>query len=178
MKLIVGIGNPGSRYERTRHNLGFRVVQALARDCGIRFKKESFLWRGEGMLGGQEFLLVLPQTFVNRSGAAVQAVLSEHHLSLKDLLVVCDDLALPLGTLRFRASGSPGGHKGLESIVTLLASQAFARLRLGIGLVPEGIAWEEFVLGNFTRQEALEVEAMISESVQAVRLWVEKGVQG
>lgn len=174
MKLIVGLGNPGARYEKTRHNLGFRVVRALASESGIRFKKGDLFWRGEGSVEGEAVLLVLPQAYMNRSGLAVRQVLSETRAPLKDLLVVSDDLALPLGALRMRAAGSSGGHQGLESIIALVGSQSFPRLRLGIGPVPAGIVWEDFVLGKFTRQEESVMARVVPEAVGAVRLWIQQ----
>ena len=134
MKLVVGLGNPGRQYVGTRHNLGFMVIDELARRLGAdrsrtRFRAEI----AEGFLGGEKLVLVKPRTFMNLSGHAVREALNWYHADLEDTLIIVDDLALPYGTLRLRPSGSAGGHNGLQSVIEQIGSNAVPRLRVGIG---------------------------------------------
>ncbi len=176
MKLVVGLGNPGSRYAETRHNLGFAVVDALARRWGFDMSREKFhAWIGDGTAGGQRVMLLKPTTFMNLSGQAVQAAVAFHKVPLEDLLVVSDDLDLPTGQLRVRASGSSGGHRGLESIIRLLGSEAFARVRIGIGRASRD-AVVAHVLSGFAEDEAAAAEATIRRAADAVECWVAEGV--
>ena len=151
MKLVVGLGNPGRRYEATRHNIGYAVVAELARTFGAAAFKQRF--HGEVVevdLHGQKTLLLSPTTFMNRSGISVQEAKSFYKLADEDLLVVCDDLNLSVGKLRFRSRGSSGGQKGLEDIIQHLATEEFSRLRIGVGTAPEGWDWADYVLSKFT----------------------------
>ena len=134
MYLIVGLGNPGPEYENTRHNLGFRVINELASRLGLkslRSKHQSFI--GEGALAGHKVLLAQPQTFMNNSGAAVQGLLSWYKIEPAKLIVVYDDVDLPVGQIRLREQGSAGGHHGIESVIAHLGTTGFARVRVGIG---------------------------------------------
>ena len=177
MKLIVGLGNPGATYARTRHNLGFRTVTQLAQEHQIslrrslRFKTKV----GRGRIEGEEITLLLPETFMNRSGEAVGRWLSAKKTPLDDMLVVLDDLQLPLGQLRLRAFGSEGGHQGLASIIEAVGSESFPRLRLGIGAPKDQAAWEQYVLQPFRRDEEPLVEAMVEKAANCCRLWLAKG---
>ena len=177
MKLVVGLGNPGRRYEQTRHNVGFAVLGELAKRFGrggvrSRFQGETV----EADLGGQQALLLCPQTFMNRSGISVQEARSFYKIPLEDLLIVCDDLNLPLGKLRFRPGGSAGGQKGLEDIIRRLGAEEFPRLRLGIGNAPQGWDWAAFVLSKFTQEETPAVEEAVRLAVDAVADWARHGV--
>jgi len=177
MKLVVGIGNPGKRYQGTRHNLGMCVVDRLARDHGIPTRRRRFdALVGEGSIGSARILLVKPQTYVNLSGNAVAPLLRWYRCSTDDLMVVCDDLNLEVGRLRLRRLGSSGGHNGLESISECLATEAFARLRIGIG---RGDAAEptDHVLGRFAPGEEALVEEATARAADAVRVWVELGIE-
>jgi PTH1 family peptidyl-tRNA hydrolase len=177
MKIVVGIGNPGKRYDATRHNLGFRVVDRLAAENGVDLTRRRFdALVGDGAIGAQRVLLVKPQTYVNLSGSAVAPLLRWHRGSLDDLLVVCDDLNLPLGTMRLRRGGGSGGHNGLKSIADCLGSEAFARLRLGISR-PEGPDAVGHVLGRFAPDEAKHAAAAVALAIQAVRLWLDQGIE-
>lgn len=177
MKIIVGLGNPGLRYRKTRHNLGFRVVAALAAHRGIRFRRGRHQsTQAEGEIGKERLLLVRPQTFMNRSGACVAQIVRHHQCSLSDLLVVCDDVNLDLGKLRLRRSGSAGGHKGLKSIINRLHSDGFPRLRLGVDRPPEGEDIMAYVLGGFRRQERALVEEVVERSVMALETWIYHGI--
>jgi len=176
MKIVVGIGNPGKRYERTRHNLGFMVVDRLAADHGAELSRRRFDARvGEGRIEGHQVLLVKPQTYVNLSGSSVAPLLRWHRCSPDDLLVVCDDLNLELGRLRLRHRGSSGGHNGLGSLIECLGSEDFARLRVGIGRGAEGDAVSH-VLGAIGPREEDAVAAAVAAAADAVRLWLRRGV--
>ena len=179
MKLIVGLGNPGATYARTRHNLGFRVVSRLAEECqvslrrSLRFKAKV----GRGKVEGEEGAFFLPETFMNRSGEAVKRWLSAEKISLDEMLVVLDDLHLPIGQLRLRAFGSEGGHQGLKSVMETVGSGHFPRLRLGIGTPKDVEAWEKYVLEPFRRDEEPLVAAMVEKAVECCCLWVAKGTE-
>ena len=135
MKLVTGLGNPGRRYRETRHNLGFRVVDAISEKFGIACRKKRKLSAriGRGAVDGTQVLLAKPETFVNASGLAVRKIMDYFEIAMSDLLVITDDVDLPPGTIRIRARGGAGGHKGLISIIETLGGNQFARIRLGIG---------------------------------------------
>jgi peptidyl-tRNA hydrolase, PTH1 family len=178
MRVILGIGNPGTQYERTRHNAGFLVLDALAQRHGLRGwnKRWNSLvcdWHVPAALGGDRALLVKPQTFVNLSGESAQAVLAFHKLQPADLLVVVDDINLPLGTLRLRPDGSAGGHNGLKDIEARLG-KAYPRLRLGIGRPAHDQV--DHVLGTFTTEEQADLAAMIGKAVDCIEGWMKEGV--
>ncbi|NLE38659.1 MAG: aminoacyl-tRNA hydrolase [Pirellulaceae bacterium] len=178
MKLIVGLGNPERRYQGTRHNVGFMVLAELARQCGAGRPKTKF--HGEvvdAVVGGQKALLLSPLTYMNRSGISVHEARDFHKLPLEELLIVCDDLNLPLAKLRFRASGSAGGQKGLADIIRRLGSQEFARLRIGIGAPPDGWDAADYVLSRFTTAEEKEIETAVATAVEAVGRWAADGVE-
>lgn len=180
MKVVVGLGNPGRRYEQTRHNLGFMVVEEVARRFGAsstgaaREQFESLVT--DATVGGERVLLVRPQTFMNLSGSAVQPLMAFYKIPPADLLVICDDLNLPTGRLRFRADGSGGGHHGLEDIERRLGTRSYARLRIGLGL-PAGFDVSAFVLGRFSPGETAVLEPAIRTAADGVEVWVGQGVQ-
>ncbi len=176
-RLVVGLGNPGSRYERTRHNVGFRVVDRIAREEGLIFRTAREL---EGFGGPPDFdfalvpekdaLLVKPTTFMNLSGAAVAPLAGWLALDPKQILVVYDDLDLPLGRLRIRPHGGPGTHNGMKSIVDQLATEAFPRLRVGIG--PAGTDAARHVLEDFAAEERDRIETAVAEAAEAISFWL------
>ena len=166
MRLVLGIGNPGARYARTRHNVGFRVLDALAAARGWAFRKVSSL-RMEAT-GGDGGRLVKPLTYVNRSGAALEEALATGETSLEGLLVVVDDVNLPVGRLRLRPSGSHGGHNGLKDLERCLGGNGFARLRIGVGAAPGGGGeLREHVLGEFDAGEEAAVDAVVAVVARA-----------
>lgn len=176
MKLVVGIGNPGKDYVGTRHNVGFEVVDTLARSAGSEVRKKKFLaLTGEIQVGHERALLLEPQTYVNNSGLAVRQAVDWLHLSAEDLLVVCDDVHLPLGRLRVRPEGSSGGHKGLQSVIDMLGTERFARLRVGIGSGGEADRVDH-VLGRFTAGEREAMEPAIESAARAVSAWIAEGI--
>ena len=177
MRLIVGLGNPGDRYRRTRHNVGFLVVDELAARTGARSGREDAeAWVMESELGGEPCLLAKPLTFMNRSGAAVAALMEGHRVSPADLVVVVDDVALDLGTLRVRERGTHGGHNGLRSILDVLATDEWARVRVGIrkGELPEDLA--DYVLAEFPAEDVLVVQESVGLAADAVSTVVAQGV--
>lgn len=178
MKLVVGLGNPGRRYQGTRHNIGFEVLANLARRFGSGGARSSFQAEvADAVLAGQRVLLLEPQTFMNRSGSSVVQARDFYKLAHDDLLVVCDDFNLPRGKLRFRARGSSGGQKGLEDIIRCLGSEEFPRLRIGIGTPPEGWDPADFVLGKFGKDERPEMDAAVATAADAVVDWVRQGLE-
>ena len=192
MKLIVGLGNPGKQYEKTRHNAGFRVLDLLAEQIGAEFSREKFKGRyGEGALsakwsgpaeGDGRLLLVKPQAYMNLSGETVQGFSGFYKIALEDLLVIVDDAALPLGILRLRRSGSAGGHNGLKDIAVRLGSQDYARLRLGVGgreagaeRAPDDLAGH--VLGKFGAAEEKLFVAAMQRAAEACLTWAGGGIE-
>ena len=177
MKLVVGLGNPGRKYEGTRHNVGFRVARELARRYGQAKPKVAF--QGEIVETGleeQKTLLLCPHTLMNLSGASVLAARDFYKIAHEDLLVVSDDFNLHLGKLRFRASGSSGGQKGLEDIIHRLGTDAIPRLRIGIGSPPDGRDRADFVLGRFTKDELGTIDEAIWRAADAVVVWAREGL--
>jgi len=176
MKLVVGLGNPGSKYEGTRHNIGFQVVDRLAEGgAGATFARKFEGLLAETEIDFQRVLLLKPQTFMNLSGRSVGQALRFYKLDLADLLVVCDDLNLPLGKLRIRGGGSDGGQKGLRDITPAVGSDAYARLRIGIGERGEADA-SDFVLSRFRSSERPLIDDALILASQAVAVWVAQGL--
>jgi peptidyl-tRNA hydrolase, PTH1 family len=178
MKLVVGLGNPGRRYDGTRHNIGYAVLAGLARKFGAGPPKARFQGAVvEADLSGQKTVLLSPTTFMNLSGISVQEAKAFYKLASEDLLVLCDDLNLPVGKLRFRPRGSSGGQKGLEDIIRRLGTEEFARLRIGVGSAPEGWDWADYVLSRFTPEELPVVEHAVATAAEAVAVWAREGVE-
>ena len=177
MKAILGLGNPGLRYRLSRHNLGFLVVETLARANRIKIKQRAFnCLLGKGTIENQEVLLGLPSTFMNLSGEAACAIARHERLDPKALLIVCDDVNLPLGKMRIRPKGSDGGHKGLRSIIEALGSEDFARLRIGVERPGQG-ALSAHVLGRFNKKENKIINETIEKAVRAIEVWLKAGIQ-
>lgn len=176
MKLIVGLGNPGTQYEGTRHNVGFDVVGLLAKRWNISLATEKFhAWFGKGEIAAEEVVLLKPTTWMNRSGHAVAAAGRFYKLELTELLVVVDDLALPIGRLRVRPGGSAGGHNGLQDIIDRVGSDTWCRLRIGIGArVGHPV---RYVLSRFDADENEVMEPARRRGADAVECWVQFGAQ-
>ncbi|MSQ95346.1 MAG: aminoacyl-tRNA hydrolase [Gemmataceae bacterium] len=178
MKLVVGLGNPGKKYDGTRHNVGFAVVDVLALSPIVdsfqsRFDADLAEWHH----AGEKILLMKPQTFMNLSGRAVREVVDFYQLELTDLLVVCDDMALPLGKLRFRARGTHGGHNGLRDIQQHLGTTEYSRLRLGVDVPDEQKDTVDHVLGKFKPSEKPAIKDAITLAAQGVATWIGQGIQ-
>ena len=174
MKLVVGLGNPGARYDGTRHNIGFAVVDELARRWQIDLKREKFhAWFGDGSACDERVALLKPTTFMNRSGQAVLAAGRFYRAEKEDLLVILDDIALPLGRIRIREEGSAGSHNGLQDVIDRVGFSDFARLRIGVDEPigdPSG-----YVLGRFRDEERSAAAEMISRSADATECWLRHG---
>ena len=181
LKILVGLGNPGLRYEFTRHNIGFRIVDSLARDIGIEFKKVKSYYSllSRGTINNHKVMLIKPQTFMNLSGRAVSKVVSYYKIPLRDLLIVYDDLNLELGQIRIRKKGSTGGHKGIESIMQYLNSEDIPRLRIGIGNPSVNFNFDcvSYVLSNFNNDEEDKIEEVIQLSTEAIKTIIEDGFE-
>ena len=175
MKLVFGLGNPGTRYEGTRHNLGFMVIDELAARHGIDMKQERFhAWFGTGEIAGHSVGLAKPTTFVNRSGQAVAAACRFYKVELEKILVIVDDMALDRGRLRFRPGGRDGGHNGLVNISQHLGTTAYPRLRIGIGSGAHGAT--PHVLGRIEEPEVAAYDAAIRRAADGVSCWMEHGM--
>ena len=171
IRLVVGLGNPGAEYNRTRHNIGFEVVDSLASEWGITWQL-SKSWSAVWGKGGN-IILVKPATYMNRSGEAVLAVAHFYKIQPAEILIVLDDLALELGRLRLRMEGGPGGHNGLESIIVSFGTESIPRLRIGIGAAPsEGAV--DYVLGRFFEEEQPVVKKTIARAADAVKCAIDK----
>lgn len=178
MKLVLGLGNPGTKYARTRHNVGFLVVDRMASqsDVPIRRKKYRSVL-GEWHAGGEIVLLAKPQTFMNRSGDAVREMFRYLKVSVRDLVVIHDDLDLPFGRIRIRPRGGAGGHRGVSSILEALGDENFFRVRIGIGRPPPGVDPTDYVLQNFSAEEAGELGSLVARAADAVRCLLEEDPQ-
>jgi PTH1 family peptidyl-tRNA hydrolase len=184
MKLIVGLGNPGSEYVGTRHNVGFEVIDQFAARLGWmpdgkfdRLAKSSFDGLVfDGMLGSEKVLLLKPMTFMNVSGRSVQSAMAFYRLEATEIMVVLDDLALPAGALRMRAGGSSGGHNGLKDIERALATDQYPRLRIGIDPTPPRIAGKDYVLGRFSPEQRKLIDPTLGRACGAIATWIDKGI--
>jgi PTH1 family peptidyl-tRNA hydrolase len=176
--LIVGLGNPGSEYASHRHNVGFQVVQALASAHSLTFarRRRAKARVAEGRIGLRQVLLAKPQTFMNLSGKAVGRLSRTHEIPSECILVIYDDLDLPLGRLRLRPEGGSGGHQGMHSIIEALGTRAFPRLRVGIDRPPGNMDPANYVLQPFTEQEAALAGEAVERAVAAVECWLSEGI--
>jgi peptidyl-tRNA hydrolase, PTH1 family len=174
MKIIIGLGNPGKKYERTRHNAGFLAVDEIARDLRFSLSQEKYhACIGKCRIGGEDAVVAKPQTFMNESGRSVGAVLRYTYAKPADLIVVHDELDLPLGTVRVKTGGGHGGHNGLRSIIEHIGTPEFIRVRVGVGRPEPGLDAADYVLSPFTAEEreaAAEAIAKAAEAVKAVIL--------
>lgn len=175
MRLIVGLGNPGREYDRTRHNIGFMVVDELHRrlgEPGFRARFKGLV--AEGMVGTEKVILLKPLTFMNLSGQSVSEALRWYHLDSDEVLIMQDDLDLPFATLRLRARGTAGGHNGLASIIQLLGTNEVSRLKIGIGR-GSNTAYSH-VLGRFTAEQEAELPLLLAQAADTAELWVREGI--
>jgi PTH1 family peptidyl-tRNA hydrolase len=174
--LIVGLGNPGRKYRRNRHNIGFMVADRLAESTGIslsRVQNRTIL--GSGLVAGRPVTIAKPQTYMNLSGEAVQALVRFYQIALEDLLVIYDELDLPFGVLRLRSKGGAGGHNGMRSIIQHLG-QEFPRLRIGIGRPPGQLPPADYVLQDFGRDETQTLAELVDGAVRAVESFLVEGI--
>lgn len=178
MKLVAGLGNIGSKYVFTRHNAGFMVLDSWAVNSGLSFKEEKRLkcLVGGCKIGQDNILLIKPTTYMNLSGEAISAVINYYKIDKKDILIVYDDLSLPLGKIRFRANGSDGGHNGIKSIIKSLGTSDFARLKIGTGPQPP-IPSEAFVLQNFSSEQLEKLKPVLKVGVEAIEFYFKNGIE-
>ena len=162
MFLIVGLGNPGSKYKNNRHNIGFRVIEAIAERFNIKIDTDKHKGLiGKGVINGEKVILAKPLTFMNLSGECVRSVADFYKIPAENVIVVFDDISLDVGKLRIRKKGSAGGHNGIKSIIAHLGSEAFPRLKFGVGDKPKGMDLADYVLGNFSKED----EAILREAI-------------
>ena len=173
MKAIIGLGNPGTKYAGTRHNIGFDTVTALADKYNIKLKDRKFSGLvGEGFIEGEKVMLVQPQTFMNLSGECVGLIAGFYKLEPEDVIIICDDINLDTGRLRIRAKGSAGGHNGLKSIIAHLGTEAFPRIRIGVGEKTEGWDLADYVLARFREEDEPKMREAIKNAVGAIETWI------
>ncbi len=175
--LIIGLGNPGKEYAETRHNVGFRVLDELARRHGLSFgKTERKAMSASGTIHGRKVVLTKPQTYMNLSGEAVRSLVDFYKVELPRILVVSDDLDIPLGTIRLRQSGGAGGQNGIKSVIQHLGTQDFNRLRFGIGRPPGKMAPRDYVLSVFKGDDAILAAQVVDRASDAVETWLKDGI--
>lgn len=174
MKLIIGLGNPGLEYKWTRHNVGFEAIDKLAYDFNINVNKSKYkAIYGEGIIHNEKVILIKPLTYMNLSGECVRDFLAFYKdLSLEDIIVICDDINLPIGTIRIRKKGSDGGQNGLKNIIYHLNSDEFPRVRIGIGQKPEHYTLANFVLSKFNKDEEIDIIKGITSATNALELFI------
>lgn len=176
LTVIAGLGNPGSKYENTRHNAGFIAVDLLSKKYGIRIDRlKHKALTGEGIINGEKVLLVKPQTFMNLSGESLRDIMQWYKVPIEKLIVIYDDVDLPIGALRIRPSGSSGTHNGMKSVIYQLQSDEFPRIRIGIGKAPEGWDLADYVLGRFSTEEVPVVGKSIERAAEAAAFMVTEG---
>ena len=178
MKLICGLGNPGKKYEQTKHNMGFQVIDRLEETYHIPVNKiKHRALEGNGIVAGEKLVLLKPQTFMNLSGESVKEAMQFYKLSVEDLIVIYDDISLPVGAVRIREKGSAGGHNGMKNIIAHLGSSQFVRIRVGVGAKPAEWDLADYVLSGFAANEQKEVQDGIALAARAVDLLVRQGLQ-
>jgi len=177
MKLIVGLGNPGIRYLRSRHNIGYQVVKALSKfyKAPLKRDKNALFLSAKIKVEGQGTIIAIPLTFMNLSGSAVAGLIRKYKVDLNNLLIICDDLDLEFSRIKLKSAGSSGGHRGLESIIESLGTPDFTRLRIGIGRPLGGIDPAKYVLSRFSGQEMKELKKISKRALECCESWVTKG---
>jgi PTH1 family peptidyl-tRNA hydrolase len=177
MYVIVGLGNPGDRYAGTKHNIGFITIDYLAEQCGIKMNKTKHkAILGEGTIGGEKVLLVKPQTFMNLSGQSVMDIVNFYKVPSQNLIVIYDDIDLPVGKVRIRPSGSSGTHNGMRNIIYLINNQEFPRIRIGVGKQPDYMDLADYVMTKFNGEERPLMEEAVKRSAMAVEEIVKSGI--
>jgi len=176
MFLIVGLGNPGKEYEDTRHNIGFKVVDNIAKEYNIEINRQKFKGTyGEGFIDGEKVMLLKPTTYMNLSGESVREVVDFYNLDNDDILVIYDDISLEVGTLRIREKGSAGGHNGIKSIIAHLNTDVFSRIKVGVGQPAENLV--KYVLGKFSKEEMVVLSDVIGAVTKATREVIKSDVK-
>lgn len=178
MYLIVGLGNPGKEYEKTRHNIGFETINELAKKHNIEVNKMKFKSiYGEGRIGGEKVYLMKPTTYMNNSGEAIKAFSDYYKIDEENIVVIADDIDIPFASIRVKKNGSGGSHNGLKSIVKLLGTKEFPRLKMGVGSKRENQDLANFVLGKFSKEEMVDIENTIELATKAIEEVIESGIE-
>ncbi len=173
MKLIVGLGNPGKEYERTRHNVGFMVIDELSKRWSISLDQLKFKGLyGAGIVNGEKVILLKPLTYMNLSGESIRPLMDYYKIDIEDFLILYDDLDLPVGKLRLRMKGSAGGHNGVKSTISHVGTQEFNRIRIGIDRPKNGMKVPDYVLGRFINEELPQLEKTIQKSADSCEQWL------
>lgn len=173
MKLIIGLGNPGKQYEQTRHNIGFEVIDHLSNQFSIPLNQSKFKGIfGVGYVGGEKVFLLKPLTYMNLSGESIRALMDYFDIQVEDIMVIYDDLDLPVGKIRLREKGSAGGHNGIKSTIAHLGTQVFKRIRVGVDRPKQGMSVSDYVLSRFTAEEGPIMNEMIIRSGDACEQWL------
>jgi len=180
MHIIVGLGNPGKKYENTRHNIGFEAISALAGDYGIKLKNHSRFraFVGEGQIAGKSVLLVLPMTYMNLSGESVIKILNFYKLPPSQMIVIYDDVNLPVGDIRIRERGSSGGQKGMINIIAHTKTEEFPRVRIGVGNKPPQMSLSDYVLSRFFKEEMKDIVDGLHKAVKSVEMILQGDILG
>lgn len=175
--VVVGLGNPGRKYEETRHNVGFEVVEILATRHKIKMTKLKFkALYGEGVIGGKKVLLVKPQTYMNLSGESVRDIINWYKVPVENIIIIYDDIDLPVGKLRLRPKGSAGTHNGMKSVIYQIMSHEFPRVRIGIDKPPEGWNLANYVTSKFSKEEQRKIAEVIVSAADAVEAIIDSGI--
>ncbi|MEG0215765.1 MAG: aminoacyl-tRNA hydrolase [Hungatella sp.] len=178
MYIIAGLGNPTKEYEKTRHNVGFSVIDLLADRMGIEVtERKHKAFCGKGMLEGQKVVLAKPQTFMNLSGESIRAMMDFYKVLPEEILIIYDDISLEPGQLRIRGKGSAGGHNGIKNIISHLGTQEFLRIKVGVGEKPKGMDLADYVLSRFSKGEQVLMEDAFREAAEAAAMIVSQGIE-
>lgn len=174
-KLIVGLGNPGSKYHETKHNVGFMAIDLWAKELNITFSEEKVFKAevGSGFVKGEKVYLVKPTTFMNLSGIAIRALLAYYNIPIEDFIVIYDDLDMDVGKMRYRQKGSAGGHNGIKSIISELGTQEFDRIKIGIGRPKSGMTVISHVLGKFDQDDYITIQNTLDKVVESLDYYLE-----
>ncbi|WP_043582291.1 aminoacyl-tRNA hydrolase [Acetivibrio clariflavus] len=177
LSVVIGLGNPGPRYENTRHNVGFDTIDQLSKKHNIAVTKVKYkAVIGDGNIGGHRVLLVKPQTFMNLSGESVREIIEWYKVPVKNIIIIYDDIDLPVGKIRIRPKGSAGTHNGMRSVIYQIQSEDFPRIRIGIDKPPQGWELADFVLSKFSADERKSVEEAIENAADAVEVILNSGI--
>lgn len=177
MYIIAGLGNPGGKYDNTRHNIGFMVIDAVAEKYHIAVtEKKHKALIGKGIIGGEKVILVKPQTFMNLSGESIREIIDYYKIEEKtELIVISDDISLDVGTIRIRKKGSAGGHNGLKNIILHLGHDEFRRIKIGVGEKPDGYDLVDYVLGHFGKEDSELIEESVKKAAEAIEKMITDG---
>lgn len=175
MKLIVGLGNPGKQYEKTRHNVGFDVIDHLSNEYNIKLDQSKFKGMfGVGYVSGEKVFLLKPLTYMNLSGESIRPMIDYFGIELEDIVVIYDDLDLPVGKIRLREKGSAGGHNGIKSSISHLGTQEFKRIRVGVGRPTNGMSISDYVLSRFSTDEQKTIDLIVKKCGEACTEWIKE----